>query len=421
MKIAYVTALFPYAPQEQFFEPELRSLCEHADVLVVPLRPPSRRNYYPGEPWRVLNLPLLSARVLWLAACEALRAPLRTASALRAVFLEKSSWRSRAVNAVVIPKALAVARLLREERVDHVHAAWLTTPATLALVVERLTGIPFSISAHAHDVFAENLVAAKIGAARFVRAISEEKCRRLRESLPRDIARRCVVVHLGVAPLAAATPAAREVPRLVSIARLHHLKGHRYLIDALEILRRRGVAFACDFIGDGELRAEVETRIERAGLGDCVRLLGNVPHAEVVRALESGEYDLSLLASVSEGIPVAAMESMAAGIPMVATDVGGVRELVKPGSGALVPERNPLALARAIERYLRDPDARRQAGAASRAAVLASFETGATTRRLFALMAGSQAHPRGAGATAPAESIGTGVPAMGPWTQPQVH
>jgi glycosyltransferase involved in cell wall biosynthesis len=390
MKLAYVTSLFPFAPEEQFFEPEIRALAREVDVLVVPVRPPSRTSAYPDLGVASLHLPLFSAKVARLALREFARSPRAALAALREVAFGKSSLRSRAVNLMTFPKALAVAREARRLGVDHLHAAWLTTPATLAYVVWRLTGITYSISAHSHDIFAKNLVAEKVRTARFTRVISERNCRRMRRKLPPALAARCVVGHLGVDLPAAPGVAPARQPRIVCIARLHPVKGHVHLLEALRLLRERGYAFTCDLAGDGELRDSLIEMVERLGLTGRVRFLGNVPHAELTAALAKGAYDVAVLASLErpgerEGIPVALMEAMAAGLPVVATRTGSLDELVVPGTGVLVEQADPAALAAGLEPYLVDAAERRAAGERGRAFVRAEFEASETTRRLLQL------------------------------------
>lgn len=391
MKLAYITALFPCAPAEQFFEAEVRSIALRAEILLIPTRPPSNELCYADLGADVLALPLFDARVAWLALRQTLRTPLRAASALVKVAFGPSSLRARAVNLAAFPKALAVAHEVRRRGIDHVHAAWLTTPATIAWVVNRVTGIPFSITAHQHDIFSGNLIAPKVEAARFTRVISERNRQKLIAQLPAPLAERCVTSHLGVEVPSLPIPPPDRVPRILCAARLCEWKGHRYLLDALARLRDRGVVFRCDLAGDGELRTQVAAMIERFALGDRVRMLGNVPHAKIVRALARSDYDLFVLASTEregehEGIPVAAMEAMAACVPVVSTTTGSLPELVRTGEGILVPQRDPAALADAIATLLADPELRQADGNRSRAHIEAAFETGVTTALLLALI-----------------------------------
>jgi glycosyltransferase involved in cell wall biosynthesis len=388
--MAYVTSLFPFAPEEQFFEPEIRALAREVDVIVVPVRPPSAVSAYPALGVEALHLPLFSARVAALALREFLRAPAKALRVLGDVLFGASSRRSRVVNLMTLPKALAVAAEVRRLGVDHVHAAWLTTPATLAYVVSQLTGVEYSISAHSHDIFARNLVAEKVRSARFTRVISERNCRRMRRELPPELAARCVVGHLGVELPETTAQAPERASRIVCIARLHPVKGHIYLFEALRTLRERGYAFSCDLAGDGDLREELTALAERLGIADRLRFLGNVPHEQLTAALAAGAYDLAVLASTErpgerEGIPVALMEAMAAGLPIVATRTGSLDELVVPGTGELVSQRDAGALAAGLERYLGDPAERRAAGNRGRDFVRAEFAVGETTKRLLRL------------------------------------
>jgi glycosyltransferase involved in cell wall biosynthesis len=391
MKIAYVTAMFPFAPVEAFFEPEVRSLSKLADVYVIPTRALRPKLAYGALGATPLYLGLFDREVLGLALQEFARQPWRVARVLADVAFGTSAPRARIVNLIVFPKALALAAKVRQLGIEHIHANWLTSTATAAYVASKLTGVPFSMSGHQHDIFFDNLLAAKVARAQFTRVISARNCGHLRERLPIELAARCSVVHLGVeVPAAIVEPPQRE-PRILCSARLCSWKGHRYLIDALAILRDRGLAFTCDLAGDGELRAEVASQIARCGLGDRVRMLGNVPHDELISALARGEYDLVTLASTEdedehEGIPVALMEAMAAGVPVVATRTGSIDELVVAGSGVLVAQRDAQALANALAALLADPTERRRLGLAGRQRVIDGFETSETTRRLAGLI-----------------------------------
>ena len=391
MKLAYVTAKFPFWPGEQFFEPEIRSLGQLAEVVVIPIRARGAESYYAGLGTDAVAGRLFDARVAWTALGECVRDPLRVASALGAVVFGKASLRARIVNLAVFPKALAVAYEIRRRGIEHIHAQWLTTPATVAYVASRLTGVRFSLSGHSHDVFADNLLAEKVARATFVRVVSERNRRDLSARLPDELAGRCHVVHLGVdVPGEIAEPPARA-PRILCPARLCAVKGHRYLLASLAALRDRGVEFSCDLAGDGELRGELAIEIDRLRLGANVRMLGNVEHRHLLEALVRADYDLVVLASIEigdehEGIPVALMEAMAAGVPPVATRTGSIDELVEAGSGVLVPERDPQALADALERLVRDGVLRRRLGASARRRIICEFESAETTRRLADLL-----------------------------------
>ncbi|MBD5606985.1 MAG: glycosyltransferase family 4 protein [Candidatus Eremiobacteraeota bacterium] len=395
MKLAYVSARFPFAFAEQFFEPEVESLGEAFDVVLIPTRATQNVDRYPELGATPHYIGLFDARVAALAAREFARDPAGVLAAFAAVAFGKCALRARAVNLVLFPKALALAHEARRLGIEHMHVNWMTSSATIVYVASRLTGIPFSITAHQHDIFYDNLTVPKVRAAEFVRVISARNCGHLQALLPADLRAKCVTVHLGVRPPEApvAAPPARTT-RILCSARMCEWKGHRFLLDALARLRDRGVAFACDLAGDGEIATEVAALVERHGLADRVRMLGNVPHGKLVASLEAGDYDLVVLASTEqdgehEGIPVALMEAMAARLPVVATQTGSIPELVDATNGLLVPQRDPEALAAAIERLAGDAALRAELGARGRDRVLALFETGETTRRLTELLLSS--------------------------------
>ena len=138
-----------------------------------------------------------------------------------------------------------------------------------------------------------------------------------------------------------------------SVAGLKPVKGHRYLLEAAARMMKTDKRVHLVLVGDGELRGEISARAAQLGVGARTHLLG---HREDSAQLAAA-FDLAVLASLSEGLPNAVMEAMAAGSPVVATAVGGVPELIKDGeTGFLVPPADAAALARRIEFALSHDD-----------------------------------------------------------------
>jgi len=175
------------------------------------------------------------------------------------------------------------------------------------------------------------------------------------------------------------------------------------------LLKARGVALRVVLVGAGELRAQLAARIARDGLGDVVELRGPLAHEEIPGVLARAT--AMVLPSVTaddgqmEGIPVALMEAMAAGVPVVASRLSGIPELVRDGEGGLlVPERDPAALADAMERLARDPALRARLAEGARRAVERDFDRARNVERLEVLLSGAVACGRASSARAPAES-----------------
>ena len=184
-----------------------------------------------------------------------------------------------------------------------------------------------------------------------------------------------VVIHNGVELPRAVAVESRSGPyRLVTVGRLQAPKDPLTLVRALAELRRPGEAVIA---GDGPDRPAVEREVRRLGLESVVRLAGE--RDDVGELLAAA--DMFVLSSRSEGLPLSILEAMAAGLPIVASSVGGVPELVVDGeTGLLVPPGDPHALAAAIERLLDDPALRRQLGTAGRTRVSEHFDLASARR-----------------------------------------
>ena len=261
------------------------------------------------------------------------------------------------------------ARLLRAERPDAVYAIGfhqycITLPIARAVLpsAARIAGrhhVPeFDTSpvpaARNMRFMADRVSDLVIGNSEAVRDAWLEENPQLRDRL--------VVVPNGLQMVDAQpiAPAGGGRKRIVCTARLVDWKGHRVLIEALAKLAGRD-DWQADLIGDGPERVAIERQLEETGLTDRVKLHGSVDPRRV-HDIVAGS-DLSVLASFGEGMPNAVMEAMSHGVPAVATDVAGVRELLGTGAGLIVPRGDATAVAGALERMLDDEDLRRTAGA----------------------------------------------------------
>ncbi|MCC6832419.1 MAG: glycosyltransferase [Thermoleophilia bacterium] len=404
LRIAYTMSAFPVVTETfVLFEIiELQRL--GVDVQIFPLRPRGAANPHPealplAERTHYASLrsrETLAAQAYWLrrrpraylgAWARAIRENVRSPA-----FLTRA--------AAAIPLGARFAREMEAAGIQHVHAHWATHPALAAWTVNRLTGIPYSITAHAHDIYVDrSMLDEKLREARFVVTISEFNRRLFGTWYGSWATDKTSVIRCGV-DLTAFTPrtprprTADDMFTVSCIASLRQKKGQLHLLDAVAALRADGVPVRCVLVGDGDMRPAIERRIAELGLGDSVELLGHCSRERVSEVLQAS--DAMALPSVTaddgdmEGIPVALMEALATEVPVVASSLSGIPELVEDGvTGFLVPERDSQALAAALRRIHDDPEGAARLAAAGRVRVLDAYDLQRNTAALRDLIEAS--------------------------------
>jgi glycosyltransferase involved in cell wall biosynthesis len=387
VRLLYVVDRFP-AVSETFVLHELAELCRQGeDVRIVSRRPADPRDpVHPGTAplvERTLTLPR-SSRPLAAAAVRLLvRSPRRAAPALvwciRGRVVEREAVRVFGEAAYVLPRVGSF---------DHAHAHFAHGSASLAQVLGRLHDRPYSFTAHARDVLLARprMLTRKLARCAFAVAPSEFIASRLRGLA--DESSRVVVVRNGVPKDEDGhEPGPKEEPPLVlSVARLVPKKGLDLALRAAALLAERRVEARWEFVGDGPLRGELASLAERLGLDGRVVFSGSRDHAWVRRRLRAATLFV-LPARVtadgdSDALPAAIVEALAAGVPVVTTDVGGIGEVVVDGvSGRLVRPDDAEAVADAVEELLRDDALRERLAAAAPGATL-EYDLAASAERL---------------------------------------
>jgi glycosyltransferase involved in cell wall biosynthesis len=288
-----------------------------------------------------------------------------------------------------LAEAVLLAEHLHRRGLRHVHVHHANAASLVGLLAARLLDIGFSFTAHGSDILLEgDHFEEKIAESRFVITVSEFNRKRLVAAAGRVEPGRIRVVRTGVdlkrfRPCSARPGSGPK--RLLTVGRLHPVKGFVHLIDALSRVREARSDFQLDVVGDGPLRADLEERIERAGLTEHVHLRGAIGPSDLPPFYAKA--DLFVLSSLSEGLPVVLMEAMASGLPVVATRITGVPELVRDGvSGILVPPAEPRPLAAAIRRLLADPLLAARLGRAGRRSVEREFDLEINVDRLDGLL-----------------------------------
>jgi len=394
-RVAYVMSRFPKLTEtfvlDEILELERQGVAvevfplwrERAGVVHAEARPVVARAHFTAT---------LDATVLVDNVRALLDAPGRYVGTL--VTLVRSNWRSPRFLAgalAIFPKACSFARRMRALGVRHVHAHFASHPAAAAFVVGRLAGIPWSFTAHGSDLHREqSMLALKVAEAEFVVAISEFNRRFILDRVGEAFAAKIHVVHCGVDlarhPRRDGT-SANEAFEIGCIGTLHAVKGQRHLLDACAELSALGIDWRCHLIGDGPDRRALEARARAAGTGDRVVFHGSCER-ERVGALLAG---MDVLAAPSvptrdgrrEGLPVVLMEAGATGLPLVASRLSGIPELVVDGeTGLLIEPGDAPGLARALARLAAEPATRQRLGAAARARIERDFALGANVERL---------------------------------------
>jgi glycosyltransferase involved in cell wall biosynthesis len=275
-----------------------------------------------------------------------------------------------------------LAECLRHRGVSYVHVYGSTYPALRALVASQLLGLRFSLSTFADFDYpaAFHMLDVKLTRAEFVVGCTAY-CRRQLERHAPEAAPKLRVLHHALPRDYASGKTFRPADgqsRLVYIGRFVPKKGLDTLIEACAILRDRNVTVSCHLYGIGEMQRELEQLVARRGLTDVVQFAGVIANEAIYRVMNHD--DIFVTASrymddgERDGIPVAILEAMAAGITVVTTPVSGIPELIEHGvNGYLVPANDPPALAHMVEALVTDPWRRAAVSEAARRTVREGF------------------------------------------------
>lgn len=324
-------------------------------------------------------------RLLFRNLLLALRGPRRWAAGLHLALRRLARGKNPASLRHFLQAGWLVARVLPGSGIAHLHAHFAHSPASVALYASALSGLPFSFTAHAKDIYTTDPVQLreKIARARFVvtcTGYNAQHLGRIAAGLATPIHR----LYHGIDtrffdPGGVLRVEARPPFRILTVARLIAKKGIPTILRALAQLKGEGLPFAYTLVGEGPERERIEGLLRGLGLAGACRLAGTLAH-EAVRE-EYRRADLFVLASEvaadgdRDGIPNVLVEAMCMGVPVAATRVSAIPELIEDEvTGLLVSPGDAAGLALAMRRLLGDSELRRRILPAARARVLAGFD-----------------------------------------------
>jgi len=360
MRIAYFTSWYPYV-SHTFIRREILAL-ESLGVTVVRYALSTPKE--PVDPADKLDQKktdlLLKAGAAEFIRCFVVALSTQPLALLRMFCLAiKIGWRSdrgALRHLAYAVEAVVLANWCRRDRIEHLHAHFGTNPAAVAMLTSQLSRIPYSFTAHGPDEFERAPLLSldeKVARAAFAVCVSAfGKSQLMRWASP-DHWHKIEVVRCGVdgsffdEPVQAPSPE----PRFVCVGRISSAKAQHILVQAVSLLRDKGLACEVVLVGDGPMRGVVEEAILRDHLETQITLIGWASGDRVRKEILAAR--ALVLPSFAENLPVVIMEAMALGRPVISTYIAGIPELVRPGqTGWLVPASDEAALADAMREAL---------------------------------------------------------------------
>ncbi|TWT61557.1 glycosyltransferase [Rubinisphaera italica] len=364
-RLAYMMSRFPKLTETFVLREMIEMEKLGIDVSVYPLQREKTKFVHPEAKKyvdRAIFTPWLSISILFSCLKAFCTKPFLLFSTFFALIKENRKSRRFLMGAILFfPKSIYLAQRMEREKIDHLHAHFASHPAMVAWVIHRLSGIPFSFTAHGSDLHRDqSMLQKKVEAAAATITISDYNRKLIINHCGEQFAERIHVIHCGIDP-DIFTPQLEPTDyeqglgpfQMICIGTLHEVKGQFQLIEACKRLHDDAFEFTCHLIGDGPDRKSLEEFVRQLGLQNRVVFHGRKTSHEIQQLLK--QIDVIIAPSVPtadgrrEGIPVVLMEGMASHIPAIASDLSGIPELVKHNqTGLLVPPHDTTGLAEAI-------------------------------------------------------------------------
>lgn len=294
----------------------------------------------------------------------------------------------------IFPKSVRFALEMKELGISHIHAHFATHPTVSALIINQLTGIPYSFTAHGSDLHVDRrMLDEKVKLASFVVTVSAYNKKVIINDCGEIFRNKIHVIHCGIDPelfTPKCKPTINKVFQIACIASFEEVKGHKYLIRAIELLKERDIQFQCHLVGEGPLREQIERQCKSSGLNGRIQFHGALTRTEIAKLFQ--QIDVMVLPSVPtsngkrEGIPVALMEAMACGIPVISSNLSGIPELVMHDvTGILTEPSDVTGIFDGLQKMVQNSLFRQHLGSAGRDFVLNEFNQDQSIEQLVSL------------------------------------
>ncbi len=328
----------------------------------------------------------------------ALRHPRQVLRALRYVTcLKETRWRSRFKLFALIPSAAEMASVCQRRGIRHVHIHSCANAAHLGAIANLLTGLNYSLTLHGDLAVYGADHQAKMLRASFVSAVTSALQSSLRSEVGLD--QPYPVIWMGVdtdrfhpGRNNHSVEAAVKL-KVATVARLNIMKGHKYFLRAMALLRDEGIHIEYHIAGEGPERKAIEDEISRLGLQDRVTMLGAVDEERVLELLKSSDALALTSINMGEAAPVAVMEAMSCGLLPICSIIGGTPEMIDDGvDGFLIAQKDVEAIASVTRTIAMDPELRERMGRHARKTALEKFDHRVNAKLLFSKIDTSLKH-----------------------------
>ena len=293
---------------------------------------------------------------------------------------------------VVFPKALLIAKMLKDMKITKVHAHWATVPTTVAWIISKLNGFNFTFTAHAWDIFkVDTMLEDKMHAADQIITCTNFNKKYLLEKFPNISSDKITVIYHGLdfKRFSPSIKRQNSIFTILSVGRLNEKKGLHHLLEACQVLREKGIPFHCQIIYvNGDFKKEIFRLYHKLGLEDYVQFIPEIPQEELVKYYKDADCFV-LPCTVAEdgdrdGIPNVIIEALAMELAVVTTSVSGIPEVVKDRqTGLVVQPGNVEEIASAIEKLCGDRELRNMLGRSGRQMVCQQFDISTNVERLL--------------------------------------